>query len=408
MSTPVAIASVTWILQQLLIKVDKDITTKPPAAARGERKNEQLNLFLYATHVNTAFSNSSVPGQVRSGESGTPPLALVLKYLLTAYAGDDDISDQKLMGQAMSVFHDHPVLGQSDFKDLPDSPWDSDLQNQIERLRITPDVLSLDDMSKLWSSFQAEYRLSTGYEVSVVLIESTRAGRAPLPVLKRGDQNQGAHVLATSSPVLSGLRFANQKPGAELGDLVTIFGEQLASDDIAVRFRHPLLDAPIEIQPEEDRSQTEIHVQLPGQGDDPEVGSKWPAGFYTLSLVVQKPDIPVWTTNELALPLAPQITSISPTTAPAGDITLTIECIPQVRDDQRIALIFGDRAVPPDNSSTPADPTAPSTLTFTVANAEARTEPYVLRLRVDGVDSIPVDFSGDTPRFADDQKVTIT
>jgi hypothetical protein len=32
----------------------------------------------------------------------------------------------------------------------------------------------------------------------------------------------------------------------------------------------------------------------------------------------------------------------------------------------------------------------------------------VLRLRVDGVDSIPVDFSGDTPQFAADQKVAIT
>jgi len=408
MSTPAGIATVTAILQHLLVQATSgaDITTKPPSAARNGGNGDQLNLFLYATHVNTAFSNSSMPGQVRSGESGTPPLALVLKYLLTAYgANDDDISGQGLMGQAMSTFHDHPVLGQADIEGI--TP-DSDLQNQIERLRITPDVLSLDDMSKLWSSFQAEYRLSTTYQVSVVLIESTRAGRAPLPVLKRGDQNQGAHVLAASSPVLSGIRFPNQKPGAELGDLLTILGENMASDDVAVRFRHPLLDAPIEIQPEEDRSQTEIHVRLPGQGDDPEVGSKWPAGFYTLSLVIQKPDTPVWTTNELALPLSPQITSINPTTAPAGDITLTIDCLPQVRSDQRIALIFGNRVVPPDNISTPADPTAPSTLTFTVANAEARTEPYVLRLRIDGVDSIPVDFSGDTPQFADGQKVTIT
>jgi hypothetical protein len=408
MSTPAGIATVTAILQHLLVQAASgaEITTKPPAAARNSGNGNQLNLFLYATHVNTAFSNASMPGQIRNGESGPPPLALVLKYLLTAYgANDDDISGQGLMGQAMSAFHDHPVLGQADIEGI--TP-DSDLQNQIERLRITPDVLSLDDMSKLWTSFQAEYRLSAGYEVSVVLIESTRAGRAPLPVLKRGDQNQGAHVLAASSPVVSGIRFPNQKPGAELGDLLTILGENMASDDTAVRFRHPLLDAPIEIQPEEDRSQTEIHVQLPGQGDDPEVGSKWPAGFYTLSLVIQKPDTPVWTTNELALPLSPRLTSISPTTAPAGDITLTIECMPQVRDDQRVALIFGNRTVSPDNISTPADPIAPSTLIFSVANAEARTEPYVLRLRVDGVDSIPVDFSNDTPQFAADQKVTIT
>lgn len=408
MSTPAGIATVTATLQHLLVQATSgtEVTTKPPGVARNGVNSDQLNLFLYGTHVNTAFNNAPMSGQVKNGESGSAPLALVLKYLLTAYGtNDDDIAGQSLMGQAMSIFHDHPLLGKSDIEGIVP---DSELHNQAERLRITPDVLSLDDMSKLWTSFQAEYRLSTSYQVSVVLIESTRSGRSPLPVLKRGDKNQGADVLAASSPVLYGLRFPNQKPGAELGDLVTILGEQLASEDITVRFRHPLLDTPIEIQPEEDRSQTEIHVKLPGQGDDPEVGSKWPAGFHTLSLVVRKPDTSTWTTNELALPLSPKITLTSPNTVSEGDITVTIECIPRILEDQRVALIFGDRTVPPDNISTPADPTAPSTLTFTVANAEARTEPYVLRLRVDGIDSIPVDFSSDTPQFADDQKVTIT
>ena len=59
------------------------------------------------------------------------------------------------------------------------------------------------------------------------------------------------------------------------------------------------------------------------------------------------------------------------------------------------------------NLTTPADPTAFSTLVFTVEDAVAKPNPYVLRLRVDGVDSIPVDFSGDTPAFRDNQKVTI-
>ena len=57
---------------------------------------------------------------------------------------------------------------------------------------------------------------------------------------------------------------------------------------------------------------------------------------------------------------------------------------------------------------TPANPSALTTLTFTVDNAVAKPTPYVVRLRVDGSDSIPVDFSGDTPQFADNQKVAIT
>ena len=171
------------------------------------------------------MSNFPLPGEARSGENAFPPLPLVLNYLITAYgANDDDISGQQIMGQAMSILHDHPLLGKADIEGIIP---DSGLQQQIERVRITPYNLSLDDMSKLWSSFQsAEYRLSTGYQVSVVLIESTRANRAPLPVLKRGEQDRGANVTAAPSPAISGLRFPNQKPSAEFGDMITILGEK--------------------------------------------------------------------------------------------------------------------------------------------------------------------------------------
>ncbi len=408
MSTPEAIATVTAVLQHMLVQVTPgaDITTKPPGTARNNGNGNQLNLFLYATRVNTAFSNGPMPGQVSRGESGTPPLALILKYLITAYgANDDDISGQGLMGQAMSTLHDHPVMGPSDIEGI--AP-DSDLQNQIERLRITPDPLSLDDMSKLWNSFQTEYRLSTGYEVSVVLIDSNRAGRAPLPVLRRGDQDKGADVSTAFPPVLSGLRFPNQKPGAELGDLVTILGRNMPVDNTMVRFRHALLDDFIERHPEGNRSQTEIQVKLPDQVEDPAVGSNWPAGFYTVSLVFQKPGTRERETNEVALPLSPTIRRTSPDTVGAGPINLTIECLPRIRDGQGIALIFRDRVIPPVNITTPDDLAAPSEMAFSVENAEAREHPAALRLRIDGVDSIPVDFSGDTPQFADDQKVTVT
>jgi len=306
------------------------------------------------------------------------------------------------------------LLGTTDIEGI--TP-DSGLQQQIERVRITPYTLSLDDMSKLWTSLHsAEYRLSTGYQVSVVLIDSTRANRAPLPVLKRGEQDRGADVTAAPSPSISGLRFPNQKPGVEFGDRITILGERLAGDNIVIRFQHPLLvdpldplqPRPVDILPEPERTDTEMAATLPARADDADVGSKWPAGFYTLSLLIQRTDIPAWTSNALAMPLCPIILSIDPTTAPAGNVILTLECLPQIRPDQRVLLLFGDRTIKADAIVTPADPSVATTLTFTVENAAARVTPYVLRLRVDGADSIPADFSGDTPKFADNQKVTIT
>jgi hypothetical protein len=402
-------ATVTATLQHLLANVvpGASVTTQPPSAARNGGSGEQINIFLYGTHYNTAFSNAPMPGETRRGEHAYPPMPLVLKYLITAYgANDDDISGQQLMGLAMSLLHDHPLIGPSDIVGI--TP-DSNLHQQIERIRITPDVLTLDDMSKLWASFQsAEYRLSTGYEVSVVLIESTRAGRAPLPVLKRGEQDQGADVVTAPLALLTGLRFANQKPGAELGDIVTLLGERLSTEQTSVRLQHPRLADPIDIVPQASQSETEMVVQLPALADDAELGFHWPAGFYTLSLLMQHPDTPTWLSNVVAMPLAPHIETITPTTAPAGDVVLGIECLPQIKADQRVALLFSDQIITPDAVVTPADPTATTTLTFTVRNALARATPYVVRLRVDGVDSIPVDFSGAIPQFAANQQVTIT
>ncbi|TQV82486.1 DUF4255 domain-containing protein [Exilibacterium tricleocarpae] len=408
MSTPAALATVTATLQHILSDVapGTDVTTQPPSVARSGN-GPQVNIFLYGTYHNPAFSNAPMPGEARSGESAHPPLSLILKYLITAYGdNDDDISGQQLMGQAMSLLHDHPVLGRSDIEGI--SP-DSDLHRQFERIRITPDTLTLDDMSKLWTSFQsAEYRLSTGYEVSVVLIESDRDSKTPLPVLKRGAEDRGPDVMAAPAATLSGIRFPNQKPSAELGDRVTLLGQNLSGDNTSVRFEHPQLAEAIEVSPEPGVSAAEMEVRLPALIDDPGLGARWPAGFYAVSLVIRHPDTPAWTSNSLAMPLSPQITSISPPSAPAGDVILSIECRPRLVAGQKVVLLFGDRSIEPDSSTTPADPTAPTTLVFTVENAIAGINPYVLRLRVDGADSIPVDFSGDTPAFADNQKVTIT
>jgi hypothetical protein len=47
------------------------------------------------------------------------------------------------------------------------------LHEQVERVRITLQPLTLEEVAKLWNVFQTPYRISVAYEVSVVLIEST-------------------------------------------------------------------------------------------------------------------------------------------------------------------------------------------------------------------------------------------
>src|SRR6185312_11398192 len=99
----------------------------------------------------------------------TVPLLLNLWYLVTAFGRDNDAVQpfgHRLMGKAASVLYDHPVLSAEEIKSATTAALPStDLDRQIERVRITLQPLSLDEISKLWTGFATQYRLSAAYEV---------------------------------------------------------------------------------------------------------------------------------------------------------------------------------------------------------------------------------------------------
>ena len=132
MSNPSAIAAVTLTLQTILgdgIRADANlndttVTLLAPDKARGNNNANQLNLFLYQVLPDAAWRNMDIPSQVSSGETGNPPLAVTMHYMLTAFGRDNDISvpfGHYLLGQAMSVLFDHALLGLTRSKML--RPW---------------------------------------------------------------------------------------------------------------------------------------------------------------------------------------------------------------------------------------------------------------------------------------------
>lgn len=399
MSSPAALATVTATLQHLLSGVTPSVTTQPPSTARNGGSGEQINIFLYGTHYNTAFSNAPMPHQARDGERAHPPLPLVLKYLVTAYgANDDDISGQQLMGKAMSVLHDHPLLGKSDIEGI--TP-DSRLQDQIERIRITPETLTLDDMSKLWSSFQsAEYRLSTGYQVSVVLIESTRSSRTPLPVLKRGSSDEGVFVQASlipPFPSITSLELPDKQPNAMLGDTLILNGHHLKGDSVTVRFTHPDLPAPLIVPALAGGTDIRVAVQIPNNP------VAWTSGLYSIEVIIVKAGEQDRGTNVLSFSLAPRVLTIAPPNPipiVAGDATITMTFSPEVRPDQRASLLLGDREVLANDH-----PVATGSLVFIVEDAPSGDRH--VRLRIDGVDSLLVDRTATPPVYEAAMLVTI-
>ena len=432
MSNSLAIAAVTKTLQHLLTTGVPDmpgqVIAKPPEKAQATA--DQLNIFLYHMPLNAAWRNMDMPRQVRPGETGQPPLGLNLYYMITGYGNEDsEVRSQQWLGKAMSVLHDHPLLGAEEIKSALDG---SGLEDQIERVRITPQNLSSDEMSKLWTAFQAPYRNSMAYQIDVVLIESTRPSRAPLPVLTRGADDRGPSAVAGNSlPVITSVLPPNRQSSAFLGDELTIAGQNL-NDLSAVRFTliNSRADAPAILLPPAAVQvvQEGIKVTLP---NDAAAQTTWAAGFYTVAVVVNRivnGTSQTWSSNELPLSLAPRLQKIEPANPVPRDgnknVTLTVTAKPEIklamvdtttmRFDQQVVLLLGTARqiapkAPPSLPAPPAPPPASTAqLTFFFPVPDAELGEYLVRLRVDGVDLPIVDQTVTPPTFAASQKVTIS
>ncbi len=413
MSNVLAIAATTRTLRNLLLAQmpqldtelnDLEVTLQPPDVARKGISKAQLNLFLYQVVANAAWRNLDLPGQVRAGETAPPPLALNLHYVITAWGrgeSDSDALSHRVLAAAMSTLHDRGVL---DSNDIRNALTDNDLANQIERVRVTPLPQSVDELSRLWTAFQTNYRTSAAYEAAVVLIDSQTAARAPLPVLRRGPQDRGVIATASAAAVLDALTLPHAQTAVRLGEDIVLGGRQLGTQDAVARFSSPRLEAPIDIAPLAGEAGS-LRVHLADSGEDTTAVARWAPGIYTVALRVQPPGLPPLLSNELPLALAPVIT-LGSLAAAAGDFALNLTCTPRIRDRQRVFLLFGDRLLTPASLGNPADTQQPTALAFQLTAVAAGT--YTVRLRVDGADSIPVDFSGSVPVFAASQQVVVS
>lgn len=411
MSNSLAIAATTLTLRALLEKEiplrdaglpGLKVTTLPPDLARKNAADvgAQLNVFLYQTTVNAAWRNQAVPTQARPGETGRPPLALNLHYLLTAYGDDtdDESISHRVLGGAMGVLHDHALLGRDEIRGALAG---NDLAEQFERLRVTPLTLPMDEMSKLWTALQTNYRVSAGYEVTVVLIDSLAAARAALPVLTRGKDDRGPDATATLAPELAELRYPRAQQAARLGEDVVLKGTPLDRAKTTLRFTSTRLSAPLELAPLAGNAADEVVFRLPAAADP--AAADWAPGWYSIAAVVGDPGGPKLVSNELAFALAPTITiapviSVNADDPSLRDVAIAVTGVPRCIAGQRVTLAFGDRQVdaitPPVPPPWPAPPPRfdPN---FAVKGVAAGT--WLVRLRVDGVDSIPVIMTGTPP-----------
>ena len=102
----------------------------------------------------------------------------------------------------------------------------------MEQIKIAPLSLTTEEISCLWTAFQARYRPTAAYQLSVVLIESRQSVRTPLPVRSRA-----LYITPFSSPIIDRL-LSQSAPNAPIlpdqpilsGYNLIIEGHSLQSD----------------------------------------------------------------------------------------------------------------------------------------------------------------------------------
>jgi hypothetical protein len=126
----------------------------------------RLTIFLFEVAEDASARNKP---RIRTAaapsiSTAKPPMALVLRYLVTAWGGDR-ATEHRLLGRAMQVLYDGALISAPDLQG-------GALKDTTEVLKVTLLPLTLEERTRVWYSVQRPYRLSLYYEVRVVNLDS--------------------------------------------------------------------------------------------------------------------------------------------------------------------------------------------------------------------------------------------
>lgn len=194
MSDYTAIADVGDTLIELLRDNMKELITKKESivlASPGEieaNDDVRLSLFLYQVLENVHLKNQEM--QIKNPTTlNFPPIALDLYYMLTSYpSGTQDITERtkeehSILGRAIQIMNNNSILAGSVLK--------GNLGTNGHELHITLSSLSLDDMTKMWTTFPGKvFRSSICCLVTPVMIDSGREATVQRVVSKETGYNK--------------------------------------------------------------------------------------------------------------------------------------------------------------------------------------------------------------------------
>jgi hypothetical protein len=392
-----AVAGVTavlrWTLREAITGsgVDSAVGATPTISALppdrivvGATEIPQVNIFMYHVSLNSGWRSVGLPELDASGRRvSTPPLAIDLHFLLSAY-GPNELDGEILLGWAMQVMHEQPVLTrdlvQTALTDIAthlgataedQQVGLSTLADQAELIKLSPQSLSTEEVYRLWPAFNAHYRATAAYLATVVLVQRQRPLRANLRVQVRNILVQPTErpVIEDVSPslvatgeqlVITGRHFV----GGSAADTMVTFDDGTSAppdtlQDAVVRVTiPPALLAGV-------RGVQIIRNVRFGSPGDPHQGMQ---------------------SNLASFMLLPAL--LGPPAATRVGTTLTLTINPPVGRRQRAAALIGSHSIEidPRPGSAPATSTTldfPIPASFTPVAAPGA----VLRVRIDGAES---------------------
>jgi hypothetical protein len=223
------------IHERLKTKTGMNVTVGRPEPPDNVAVGKRLNLFLYEAQFDASLKNFPLE------DGQQPPLWLVLKYLLTAFDDDGKTSDSikayESLGlgmralQELSILPLTPGLPANVIKPLTPNP---------ENLHITFDEAPTELLSKVMQGSDEKYRMSIAFQVRPVMIAPAELPSYSLlvgvdyttsPATTIGEAGVKNVVLPSMGPTITEI----DPLGFQLGDTVTILGEDLHLSNLDVR-----------------------------------------------------------------------------------------------------------------------------------------------------------------------------
>jgi hypothetical protein len=116
-------------------------------------------------------SSKNRPRRKSAGPAGTlridkPPMALLLRYLVTPWSGTR-AADHQILGRVMQILYDGAIIHGPALQ--------GGLAGTSEALKVTMTPIPLQERFWLWQAVQKAYRISVTYEVRVVNLDAIDA-----------------------------------------------------------------------------------------------------------------------------------------------------------------------------------------------------------------------------------------